>query len=482
MNLKPYPEYKDSGVEWLGKIPEHWELRRLKYCSEVIMGQSPPGENYNIDGNGLPFLQGCAEFGQNYPKPKQYCPLANKTCPSGSILLSVRAPVGRINVADQIYGIGRGLCAIVPYSEVFSSNFAVYGLQMYRIGLAFESTGSTYDAVTIGKVENLLVYLPRVSEQYQITRFLDVKTRLIDRYIRNKRRLIKLLQEQKQAIINDCVTGKMEVKNIVDENGNTSFRLQPYTEYKDSGVEWLGKIPAHWRAIRLKFICKEPLKYGANEVSGYLDANQPRFVRITDIDENGNLRNDTICTITKEKAEEFLLTEGDILFARSGATVGKTFIYKKDWGEAAFAGYLIRARINPNIVIAQYIYMFTRSGIYLSWKNSIFIQATIQNISAEKYSSLFIPIPLLAEQECIIKWISDKNHEIDNAISKAQRQIDLIREYRIRLIADVVTGKVDVRDIPVEDIPEDGTLEELEDEQEELEELPDIEENGDGDD
>jgi len=192
-----------------------------------------------------------------------------------------------------------------------------------------------------------------------------------------------------------------------------------------------------------------------------VDEGEPRFVRITDIDEDGNLRDNTICTIFNENAEGFLLTEGDILFARSGATVGKTFIYKKDWGAAAFAGYLIRARLDPRVAIAEYIYAFTRSGVYSTWKNSIFIQATIQNISAEKYSSLFVPVPPLTEQARIVEWTSGKNFEIDSSIAHVRRQIDLIREYRTRLIADVVTGKVDVRGIPVEAVPEGEAPEEF---------------------
>ncbi|SNQ60363.1 restriction endonuclease subunit S [Candidatus Methanoperedens nitratireducens] len=109
---KPYPAYTDSGVEWLGKVPEHWDVIKLKFVDEVIMGQSPNSEDYNKNGHGLPFLQGNAEFGNLNPIPINWCRTANKSAMNGDVLLSVRAPIGAVNLADQKYGIGRGLCAI----------------------------------------------------------------------------------------------------------------------------------------------------------------------------------------------------------------------------------------------------------------------------------------------------------------------------------------------------------------------------------
>ena len=115
--MKRYPEYKESGVEWIGEIPRYWEVKRLKYIADLNMGQSPPSEEYNSDQIGTPFLQGNAEFGSYHPTPKIYCPTAKKHANPGDILLSVRAPVGAINVANQEYGIGRGLMCNTPPNE-----------------------------------------------------------------------------------------------------------------------------------------------------------------------------------------------------------------------------------------------------------------------------------------------------------------------------------------------------------------------------
>jgi len=109
---KRYERYKDSGVEWIGEIPEHWEIKKIKYISNITMGQSPKSEECSLDETGLPFLQGNAEFTSLHPIPKIYCNTANKFSKVNDILLSVRAPVGAMNISDRVYGIGRGLCAI----------------------------------------------------------------------------------------------------------------------------------------------------------------------------------------------------------------------------------------------------------------------------------------------------------------------------------------------------------------------------------
>ncbi len=164
-----------------------------------------------------------------------------------------------------------------------------------------------------------------------------------------------------------------------------------YNKYKDSGIDGIGDVPEHWEMKRLKFIIRESLKYGANEAAVLDDPDLPRYIRITDIDDNGKLREDTFRSLPEEVALPYLLTEGDILFARSGATVGKTFLYQESWGKAAYAGYLIKASIDTEKIEPRFVNYFTYSTFYWQWISSMTIQATIQNVSAEKYASLWLP-------------------------------------------------------------------------------------------
>ena len=213
--LDPNVEMKPSGVEWIGEIPRHWKVKHLKYTADLNMGQSPPSEEYNSDQFGTPFLQGKAEFGPHHPTPKIYCPTAKKHAIPGDILLSVRAPVGAINIADQEYGIGRGLCAIRPRTNQLERHYAKYLLEVVRTELHVVATGTTYDAVTVDEVSNLTCVVPPFSEQKQIANFLDQKTQQIDALIAAEQRKIELLKEYRQSLISEAVTGKIDVRNEV---------------------------------------------------------------------------------------------------------------------------------------------------------------------------------------------------------------------------------------------------------------------------
>jgi restriction endonuclease S subunit len=192
-------------------------------------------------------------------------------------------------------------------------------------------------------------------------------------------------------------------------------------------------------------VVSEPLKYGANEASEFDDPTLPRYIRITDVDPDGRLRDKTFKSIPEEVARPYLLREGDLLLARSGATVGKSFYYEPSWGRAAYAGYLIRARFNPTKTMPRFVTYFTNSHQYWQWLSFSFIQATIQNVSAEKYANLMIPVPPFEEQRRIVAFLDRETARIDALIEKINNSIDLLREYRTALISAAVTGKIDVR-------------------------------------
>ena len=216
-------------------------------------------------------------------------------------------------------------------------------------------------------------------------------------------------------------------------------KFNPYPIYKHSGIEWLGRIPARWEVKRLKHLLVEPLKYGANEPAEHTEHNLPRYIRITDIREEGTLRDDSFRSLPEDIAKPYLLVDGDILFARSGATVGKTFRYHPSWGKAAYAGYLIRARLDKFKAESNFVEYFTRSQGYAGWLQNNFIQATIQNVSAERYASLRISIPPLPEQCAIAAFLDRETARIDALVAKKERLIELLKEKRAVLISHAVT-------------------------------------------
>ena len=226
-----------------------------------------------------------------------------------------------------------------------------------------------------------------------------------------------------------------------------SRRFRPYPEYRDSGIEWLGKVPIDWQVRRLKLLLQEPLQYGANEPAELTDPNLPRYIRITDVREDGRLREDTFRTIPEDVARPYLLEDGDLLFARSGATVGKTFRFEPSWGRAAHAGYLIRARLK-SACNSRFVQYFTTSRGYWDWLRRNFIQATIQNVSADRYANLEVPLPQLREQRAIANFLDREAAKIDVLVARKERLIELLQEKRTALITRAVTRGLD-RNVPL---------------------------------
>lgn len=219
-------------------------------------------------------------------------------------------------------------------------------------------------------------------------------------------------------------------------------KLKKYSSYKDSCIEWLGEIPEHWEVKKLKFIIKSKLQYGANESGDTYDENLPRYIRITDFSNSGTLSEKNKLSLPWGKANNYLLKDGDILFARSGATVGKTYQFKTYMSNEkayAFAGYLIKADANEEIILSDYLYAYTNSNLFEKWKQNIFNKSTIENIGADKYSELSIVLPSLDEQNIIMKYLTKKTEPLDKVISQKEKLIALLKERKQIVINDAVT-------------------------------------------
>ena len=221
--------------------------------------------------------------------------------------------------------------------------------------------------------------------------------------------------------------------------------LDPSPRLKPSGVDWLGEVPEHWKVRPFRRALRESLKYGANEAAEIDDPDLPRFIRITDIDDRGRLRDETFRSLPVSVAEPYLLEPGDLLFARSGS-VGRTFLYDESWGACAYAGYLIRARVDRVQAMPEFVSYYSESHAYASWLRTVAIQATIENISAERYAGMLLPLPPLNEQRMTVAFLDRETERIDALAVKMRLLIERLQEYRNALITAAVTGKVDVRE------------------------------------
>jgi restriction endonuclease S subunit len=269
------------------------------------------------------------------------------------------------------------------------------------------------------------IFLPTFTEQRRIAVYLDKACTAIDGAIRAKRQQLEVLDVLRKSIIHRAVTRG----------------LNEDVELKISGLEWIGNLLKHWKTEKLKRLLAEPLMYGTNEAAELDDPDLPRYIRITDFDDIGRLRADTFRSLPLEKAKGYDLSEGDLLFARSGATVGKAFLFTKYAGVACFAGYLIRARTDHRRLLPKYLYYYTKSPVYEGWKDQIFTQATIQNISATKYAYLPVVLPPLLEQEQIVEFLDVMHVDLSKLAGNLNAQVASLEQYRKSLIHECVTGK-----------------------------------------
>ena len=315
------------------------------------------------------------------------------------------------------------------YNFKINSNFLFYYVSnLFPSVMDKGSAQSTVPSVRLPMLLNFEVCFPPLAEQQRIADFLDEKCGEIDSIRSDIQKQIDILNDYKKSVITEAVTKG----------------LNPKAKLKDSGIEWIGKIPEEWITKKLKYLTNQPLQYGANESGCDYDDSLPRYIRITDISMDNKLKDEGKLSLEYDKAKPYLLEDYDLLFARSGASVGKTFLYKKEYGTSAFAGYLIKASLDKKKVSPKFVYYNTLSCCYESWKQQAFTQATIQNIGAEKYNTFVIPVPPLPEQKAIADYLDEKCSAIDATIADKQRQLETLEEYKKSLIFEYVTGKKEV--------------------------------------
>ena len=406
---------------------------RLKYHAHIEMGQSPPSAEYSSSPkDGLPFLQGTADFGTTSPTPCVYCGSPTKLAHAGDILFSVRAPVGEINLADQEFGIGRGLCAIRPQRH-WDARFAWWALHEARHQLNSVSTGSTYDAVATEDVGNLLVETTALSVQRAIADYLDRETARLDALVAEKERLLELLAEKRRALITRAVTRG----------------LDPNVPLCDSGIPWLGEIPAHWEIWKIGHLAevgngstpsRNNAAYWSEGTIPWLNSSVVNYPEVTRADQ-------FVTTLATQECHLPQVKRGSVLVAITGQ--GKTR------GRATVLSF--DATINQHLA-----FVYPKQSHLLPWflKWTLFAAydflrsisdaagGTKGALTCEAVANLRVPVPPVREQAGILENIATSVERLDSLQAVAKNTISLIKERRSALIAAAVTGQIDVRSAP----------------------------------
>jgi len=439
--LKPYAEYKDSGLPWASKIPTHWKVRRAKNLFRCIDVRSKTGTEERLTVSAERGVVPRSSMKVTMFEAKSY--IGHKRCWPDDLVI------------NSLWAWGRGL-GVARHHGLVSSAYGVYRLRpefdeyapfihhlvrskVYHWELRTRSKGVWISRLQLTDDAFLRapILVPSVEEGKAITRFIRDIDRKVNAFIRNRRRLIEVLNEQKQAIINRAVTRG----------------LDPDVTLKPSGIDWLGDIPEHWETTTLGRLVRTfktgpfgSILHQSDYVAGGIPLINPVHMS------GGYITPDRNCAVddaTFNRLREYALAEGDIVFSRRGE-LGRCALVR-----AAEAGWLIgtgsiRARLLPGAVDPSYLIAALQGRWVSDYLSLMSVGATMQSLNTGILSRVPLPLPPIGEQRQIPLFIEGESSRVVEAIEKAQREIDLIREYRTRMIADIVTGKVDVRNVKCE--------------------------------
>ena len=425
-------EMKDSGIAWIGAMPWVWKMNTIAQIFLQVKCKNTGLQEKNllslsygkVKRKSIDTVEGLLpESFDGYniiEKDDIVLRLTDLQNDHTSL---------RVGLAEE-RGIITSAYLTIRNRSNFCPKYLYYYLHSFDIAKGFYGMGAgVRQGLNWDGVKWLKILAPSVPEQERIAAFLDAECAEIDAVLEKTRASIEEYKKLKQAVITQAVT-----KGIRGDR-----------PMKDSGIEWIGEIANEFAVYKFKYLLKTPMQYGANEAGITFDKTLPRYIRITDITSDGRLKQDNRLCIEDTVAKPYILQDGDLLFARSGGTVGKSFLYKQSYGNAAFAGYLIRAVVNRTIAVPEYVYYYTNSSIYDTWKNSIFIQSTIQNIGADRYSNMPIIVPNnIEEQRSIVEYLNERCVGIDALIRKKQQYLTEIENYKKSLIYEYVTGKKEV--------------------------------------
>ena len=436
-----YTEYKDSGVEWLGKVPKHWKVLKIKRLTMVKRGASPrpiDDPKYFDDEGKYAWVriadvtssdrylekttQRLTELGQSLSVALE----------PDDIFLSIAGSVGKPIITKIKCCIHDGFVYFPMLKEDREFLYYIFSSGKPYLGLGKLGTQLNLNTDTVG---DIFIGLPPIAEQRSIARFLDYKTAQIDVLITKKETLLKKLAEKRTALISQAVTKGCD-------------RAAPI---KDSGIEWLGEIPAHWRIMHLK---------RAISSSDYGISDNFSASGIHPVLRMGNLQNEEITMDDVKYIDKvdplLILKPNDILFNRTNSLdlVGKVALFRgSDKFEVTFASYLVRFRTNE-LADPEYLVFFLGREEVQKKASSMAWRAIGQaNLNPNRYGYLEICLPPIKEQREILSYLKEKLNDLQQPIRKVQIAIAKLKEYRTALITNAVTGKIDVRDVMLEPEP-----------------------------
>jgi len=442
-DLKLYPEYKDSGVEWLGQVPEQWDVRRLGHVGMIFKGSG--GSKEDAVETGIP----CVRYGDLYTTHKFFITHSRSEISPERTQAYTSLRYGDVLFAgsgETIDEIGKSAVNLLETSAVCGGDVIVLRpaerTQPRYMGYMLDSPaivaqksicgrGITVMHVYGNQIKNVRIPLPTIPEQAAIVRYLDYVDRRVRRLVRAKQKLIGMLEEQKQAIIHRAVTRG----------------LNPDVPMKDSGVEWLGDVPEHWEVVRLRNVTKS-VTSGSRGWSSYAADEGPLFIRVTNLNRMSlDMRFDDVVRLRLPETSEVVRTRvqaGDLLLSIT-AYIGSVAVVPEQFEEAYVSQHVARCALSNDAHNPRWLGYVLLSEVGQTHGKLSLYGGTKDGLSLDDVKNYPLLLPPRGEQDRLVAEIERAVRSIDTAVSRAKREIELLNEYRTRLIADVVTGKLDVR-------------------------------------
>ncbi len=445
--LQPYSAYKPSGVEWLGDVPDHWEVKRLR--NVVNMRVSNVDKHVKADEEPVRLCNYVDVYKKDYVNKQMDFMQATATADEierfrlekDDVLITkdseawddIGVPALVTEPAPDLIS-GYHLALLRPRTDELVGGYLLRALQSKSLAYQFhiEAKGVTRYGLAHDSIKSVWLPLPPFSEQIAIDCYLDYTDRCIRRYVSSRERLIELLEEYRQAVIHHAVTRG----------------LDPDVRLKPSGVAWLGDMPAHWETTkRLKTIGR--IRYGLGQPPRELADGLP-LIRATNVD-HGRIIDKNLLYIDPldvPSGRDAILREKEIIVVRSGAYTGDSAIVPKAY-DGAITGYDMVVSVTgaqPEFVAMALLCKYVRDDQLIVAST----RSAQPHLNAEELGTAILLVPPLHEQAAIVAYLDKATADIDADIDRARREIELLGEYRTRLIADVVTGKVDVREAAAE--------------------------------
>ncbi len=443
MSFPKYPQYKDSGVEWLGEVPEHWKLSKIKHIAAITGGGTPNREIVEYWNGSIPWVspkdmkaesilgaeESITELGlQNSSSTLQSAGRVLMVIRSGILQHTIPVAINKVPVA-----LNQDMKSFCFLEDICLSRFFLRWVQGLNDILLLEwaNQGATVESVNQTLLQNTIIPIPNTSEQRLITEFLDRETTKIDELVAEQRRLIELLKEKRQAVISHAVTKG----------------LNPNAPMKPSGIEWLGDVPEHWEVIKLGRASF--MQEGPGLRNWQFTDDGTRVICVTNITEKGIdfSRLEKFISVDEYNSsyQHFTVQSGDILLSSSGNSWGKVAIYNGDEKVMLNTSTIRLNEAEGRPLIRDFLARVLQSIMVREQLGLAMTGSCQPNFGPTHLNCVMVAVPLRNEQSEIVAYLNAETAKLDTLTTEAERAIELLHERRTALISAAVTGKIDVR-------------------------------------